>query len=271
MNMPLRYPDMTERTVERSTRLRWSGQPNLCLLVVLGILLFLPAPRLDAQEATSQASLGMTRQQSGGGQAQGVVSSVDYPPLQKRDARYQLHPDDVFEVTFPYTPEFNQLLTVQPDGYVTLRGVGDVRIAGQTLPQLRQLLADDYKKIVREQTITVELKDFERPYFVVDGEVGRPGKYELRGESTVTQAIAVAGGVKDSAKHSQVLLFRRVSNGWVSAQKINLKKMIAEANLIEDPYLHSGDMLFVPKNTISKIKPFLPTSSLGAYLSPAIH
>lgn len=238
------------------------------LATVLEVFLVLLAPRLAAQENPALPTPDATRQPRTENALQEGTSSVDRPALQKRDWRYRLRPGDVFEVTFPFTPEFNQLLTIQPDGYVTLRGLGDTRIEGQTLPQLRQLLQAAYKKIVSEQIITVELKDFEKPYFVVDGEVGRPGKYDLRGEPTVTQAIAIAGGVKETAKHSQVLLFRRVSDGWVSAQKINLKQMIAEGNLREDPYLHPGDMLFVPKNAISKIKPFLPTSSIGAYINP---
>jgi polysaccharide export outer membrane protein len=79
----------------------------------------------------------------------------------------------------------------------------------------------------------------------------------------LTQAIAMAGGFQDSAKHSQVLLFRRVNSDWVSAKIINVKEMEKEGNLHEDPYLHPGDMVFVPKNRLSKIRPFLPTSGMG--------
>jgi hypothetical protein len=42
--------------------------------------------------------------------------------------------------------------------------------------------------------------------------------------------------------------------------------MESEHNLKEDPFLHPGDMLFVPKNKLSKIKPFLPTASMGTYI-----
>jgi polysaccharide export outer membrane protein len=111
------------------------------------------------------------------------------------------------------------------------------------------------------------LKDFDKPYFIAAGEVGRPGKYDLRGDTTLTEAIAMAGGFQDSAKHSQVLLFRRVNDQWVSAKIFNVKKMHAEGKLDEDPLLHPGDMLFVPKNRMSKIKPFLPTASLGGFVN----
>jgi len=187
------------------------------------------------------------------------------PTLGQRNPRYMLQAGDSFDLSFDLSPEFNQSLTVQPDGYVSLRGVGDVHVAGQTVPQLTSTLRTSYGKILNDPIISVFLKDFEKPYFTVDGQVGRPGKYDLRGDTTVTQALAVAGGVSASAKHSQVLLFRRVSDQWVEARIVNYKKMMKDGNLSEDVILHPGDMLYVPKNTYSKIQQFMPSANLGTY------
>jgi len=187
------------------------------------------------------------------------------PTFRDRYPRYKLRPGDIFDISFELSPEFNQTVSVQPDGFVTLRGVGDLRVAGQTVPELTATLHTAYSQILHDPLIAVTLKDFEKPYFIADGQVGHPGKYELRGETTVTEAIAMAGGFQDTAKHSQVLLFRRVSDEWVSAKIINVKKMEKQGDLREDPVLHPGDMLFVPKNGFSKIRAFLPSSSLGAF------
>ena len=185
--------------------------------------------------------------------------------LHKRNWRYRINPSDSVEITFQLTPEFNQTVTVQPDGYITLRDVGDLQAAGHTLPELTESIKTAYSKILHDPIISVDPKDFERPYFVVGGQVGKPGKFDWRGDVTLTQAIAIAGGFTEASKHSQVLLFRRVSDQWTEAKIINVKKMLSSGNLQEDPELKPGDMLFVPKNAFSKIKPFLPTSSLGAY------
>ena len=164
------------------------------------------------------------------------------------------------------SPEFNQIgVAVQPDGFVTLHGIGDIKVQGQTVPQLTDTLTQAYSKILNNPIISVVLKDFQKPYFVADGQVSRPGKYDLRGDVTLTQAIAIAGGFTDAAKHSQVLLFRRVNDDWLSAQIVNVKKMHSAGDLHEDPYLHPGDMLFVPKNRLSKIKPFIPTTGVNAF------
>jgi len=67
-----------------------------------------------------------------------------------------------------------------------------------------------------------------------------------------------------------VVLFHRVPDGWVQVKKLNMKKMLKDANLNEDAYLQPGDFLYVPKNTMSKIGRFIPTSSLGLYANPGV-
>lgn len=192
------------------------------------------------------------------------------PVLEHRNPRYQLHSADVLELNFPFTPEFNQTVTIQPDGYITLRGVNGIRVEGQTLPEVTNSLQTAYKKILHDPVINIELKDFEKPYFIVGGEVGHPGKFDLRANTTATEAVAIAGGLKDSSKHSNVLLFHRVPGGWLQVRKLNMKKMLKDADLDEDAYLQPGDFLYVPKNTLSKIERFLPTSSLGLYANPGV-
>jgi polysaccharide export outer membrane protein len=189
------------------------------------------------------------------------------PSLQRRNPRYQLCKSDVFDLDFPFTQEFNQTVTVQPDGYITLRGVGELHVEGQTVPEVTQSIRTAYAKILHDPVITVALKDFDKPYFIASGQVQRPGKYDLRGDTTVTQAVAIAGGFNDNAKHSQVLLFRRVSNDWVEVKKLDVKQMLQAANLNEDLHLRPGDMLFVPKNAVSKIRPWIPYPTLGMYLN----
>jgi polysaccharide biosynthesis/export protein len=193
------------------------------------------------------------------------------PVLQHRNHRYQLHSADVLELHFPFTPEFNQTVTVQPDGFITLRGIDDIHVEGLTLPEVSNSLRIAYSRILHEPMINIELKDFEKPYFIVGGEVGHPGKFDLRGETTVAQAVAIAGGLKESAKHSQVLLFHRVPEGWIQVKRVNLKKMLKDANLEEDAYLQPSDFLYVPQNGISKIQRFIPTSSMGVYANPIPH
>jgi polysaccharide export outer membrane protein len=186
------------------------------------------------------------------------------PTFSQRDDRYQLKESDVFDISFELTPEYNQSgVTVQPDGYITLRNVGDLKVAGLTEPQLVDTLKQTYGKILHDPLISVVLRDFQRPYFIADGQLGHPGKFELRGDVTLSEAIAMAGGFTEASKHSQVVLYRRLNAQWTEAKLYNLKEMESKHDMSEDPVLHPGDMLFVPKNKFSKFRQFLPTSGVG--------
>jgi|SRR5580700_6225089 polysaccharide export outer membrane protein len=186
------------------------------------------------------------------------------PALQRRNPRYQVARGDVLDLTFPLTPEFNQMVTVHPDGFITLTGLGDLYVEGKTVPELRDLLKASYGKILHDPIVNVVLKDFEKPYFIAAGEIGHPGKYELRGDTTLTGAIAIAGGFSENSKHSQVLLFHRVSNDWAEVKVLNVKKMFQAHNLTEDVHLQPGDMFYVPQNFISKVRKWVPYTSLTA-------
>lgn len=192
-------------------------------------------------------------------------SQPNTPQLQSRDSRYRIAPGDSFDVSFELSPEFNQSVIVQPDGFVTLKAVGDIKVEGQNVPELTQTLHTAYSKTLNDPIIAVVLKDFAKPYFIADGQVAHPGRYDMRGEVTLTEAVAIAGGFTEAAKHSQVLLFRRVNDQWLSAKIFNIKEMEKRRDLHEDPTLRPGDMVIVPKNAMSKIKPFIPNSGLGAY------
>src|SRR5206468_666797 len=129
---------------------------------------------------------------------------------------------------------------------------------------LTERLRAAYSSILRDPVVTIGLREFEKPYFVVAGEVEKPGKYDLRGETTLTQAVAVAGGLKERAKHSEAVLFQRQPAGDFRATKIDLKKMLKDADLNTDLRLQPGDLLFIPRGGVSLQALQTVTSSLSS-------
>lgn len=195
----------------------------------------------------------------------------DRPQLHQRNPRYRIGSGDIMELSFRYTPEFDQEVTVQPDGFVQLKGIqNDVHIQGLTVPEVIESLKKAYADVLHEPVISVVLRDFEKPYFIAGGQVGKPGKYDLRGTTTATQAVAIAGGFSDFSKNTQVLLFRHYSDDMVEVRVLNLNRVLKDKKYAEDMQLQPGDMLFVPKTFMAKIDRFLPRTSLGTYFSPAM-
>jgi len=185
----------------------------------------------------------------------------------ERRPLYRLRPEDVVEISFTVAPEFNQTLTVQPDGFVMLRDAGMVPATGLNLLEFASAVEKAYTGYLHSPEVAVKLKDFEKPFFVVGGEVGRPGRYELRSDITVAEAVQIAGGATPQAKHSQVVLFRRVNDDFVETRLLNLKRMLKHDGLKEDAHLQPGDFIFVPQNSISKIARFLSRPSMSMYMN----
>jgi polysaccharide biosynthesis/export protein len=219
-----------------------------------------------AQEQTKASSTSQgAAEATKSGKADGASSPDE---MGNRRPLYRLRKSDVIEIKFNFASEYDQLLSVQPDGFITLRGLDELYVEGLTLAELRSTVRQAYATTLHDPEVTIALKDFEKPYFIASGAVAHPGKYELRGDSTVTEGVALAGGFTEQAKHSEVVLFRRISEDRTEARILNVKQMLNTRNLAEDFHLRAGDLLYVPQNRISKIRRYLPTSSLSAYVNP---
>jgi polysaccharide biosynthesis/export protein len=188
--------------------------------------------------------------------------------LKDRNALYRLQTSDQVDLSYRYSPEYDETLQIQPDGYASVKLIGPVKLAGLTLEEAHSRPLEAVRSRLHDPEITVNLKDFVRPSYVVAGQVGNPGKYELHGEVTAVEAIAIAGGFKDSAKHSQVILFRRVNAEMAQTRTLDLKRLMnaRHPHLEEDIRLQPGDLLVVPKNRVSKIADYVHWVSLGSYI-----
>jgi polysaccharide biosynthesis/export protein len=231
------------------------------LSAIVPILLSIMIPGLSAQENVRSSSPEHLLADSAAAPSQPNL-------LHDRAPRYQMREGDSFELQFAFAPEFNETVTVQPDGYITLKEVGTIFVEGLTIPEMSKRIERAYSGILYDPQITISLQDFDKPSFVVIGQVGKPGKYELRSDLTVTKGIAIAGGFTDASKHSEVVLFRPEANGMTEARVIDTKKMLNSRNLSEDIHLSPGDIIYIPKNRISKISKYLPTANLGLYAIP---
>jgi polysaccharide export outer membrane protein len=171
--------------------------------------------------------------------------------------RYRITPGDVLEIAFPFVPELNQTVTVQPDGYVSLKEVSDMRLQGRTVAQVKADLLDAYGQFVRDPVLTVTLKEFQAPYFIAGGDITKPGRYELRGATTLTEALALAGGPVRGANLSRVVIFRQSPNEQLEVKQVNVRSMYGKRDLSEDVLLRPGDMVFVPTGVLGKLAPML--------------
>jgi polysaccharide export outer membrane protein len=161
-------------------------------------------------------------------------------------------------------------VTIQPDGFVTLQIVGDIKLQGMTQDEAKDAILKKAGERLKDPEITLVLKDFVKPFFVVGGEVNTPGRFEMHGTISALQAIAMAGGFKSgSANHSQVILYRRVGPNLAKTEILNLRAATdpkGNAEPLVD--LHPDDMLYVPQNRVSKIERYVKWGNWGALINP---
>jgi polysaccharide export outer membrane protein len=188
--------------------------------------------------------------------------------LAPQNPEYQLERSDVLEVKYRYTPEFDQIVAIGPDGRATLTGLGSFIATGLTVDQFQAKVITVSSERLVKPVVTVALKEFDKPHVFVEGDVNTPGRVEFRSDISITDAIALAGGFKTSGKKSEVLLLRRGSGDQPATRVVNIKKLLASHHLEEAVELRSGDVIYVPQDNLSKIERLVHLGQFGAIYNP---
>jgi polysaccharide biosynthesis/export protein len=172
-------------------------------------------------------------------------------------SEYVIQPGDQLDVKFFYNPELNELLTVRPDGRITLQLAHEVKAAGLTPAQLTESLTNKYSKELANPGIAVIVRSFTSQKIYVDGEVNKPGVLNLSSSETVLQAIAEAGGWKNTARQGQVLIIRKAGEQKPLTIVVDLSDAIYGSDPTQDITLAPYDIVYVPKSIIANINQFV--------------
>jgi polysaccharide export outer membrane protein len=197
----------------------------------------------------------------------GMALGQETPQLQLRP-QYTLRTADTVELQYRYTPELNQTVTVLPGGDIDLNLVGNVKVSGLTIEQARGLILQKAKSRLNDPELNLILRDFQRPYVVVAGEVAKPGKIDLREATTALQAILLSGGFTENAHSGQVLLFRQINGDTAEVKILRLSNIHKTSALEQDAQLQSGDMLMVPRTKLENVSRYMKLLNIGAYINP---
>ena len=166
---------------------------------------------------------------------------------------YRIQAGDELDVRFFYNPELNDRVIVRPDGFISLQLIGELMVLDMTPGQLTATLQQRYDAMIQRTAITVTVRAFAAQRIYVDGEVNKPGLFPLTGQVTVVQAIAMAGGYKDSARLKEIILIRRGPANEPLAIPINLEEIINSKNMGQDILLLPYDIVFLPKSPIANV------------------
>lgn len=168
-----------------------------------------------------------------------------------QDSDYKIQRGDQLSLDFYMNSEFNDNVTVDPDGKVVLRLVGPVQAAGLTPDQLASSIDKAYTSELRSPGAVVHLRNLPGRQIFVEGEVAKPGAFPLQPGMTAVEALALAGGVTDNSDPQSAVLIRRDACGQAEGSKVDLASAIKEPGTGNDIALMSHDVVVVPKSGIA--------------------
>jgi polysaccharide export outer membrane protein len=195
------------------------------------------------------------------GQADGSVAAEQ--PVSTGD--YRISPRDILQITVFQVQDLNNAVQVGEDGNVALPLVGKVYLSGKTTFEAEQEIAGKLRqKYLQSPQVTVSVKEYGKR-ITVSGEVKQPRVLADDGNTTLTQAIANAGGLSDLGNSSRVHIARS-RNGHVQDQLYSLDEI--QAGQATDPVLRGGDIVVAEsstaKVTFKTVTSLLPFAVLAA-------
>jgi len=204
-----------------------------------------------------------------------VVTDIkDAPP----PPPYRLQVGDTMDIKVRLNPELNEQVIIPPDGLVSTTMAEDVPALGKTIAELRSGLKEQYKSKLNNPQLSIIMRSFAPNRIYVTGEVNVPGEFVTAGPSlTLLQSIARAGGLKNSAGTSNVLILRHSENAPAAAYLANYDLASSGKDPASDVRLAPYDVVFVPRSDVADVyvyfqqfvQQFLPANfGLGYQLNP---
>ena len=176
---------------------------------------------------------------------------------------YTLGRDDVIRIEVQNQPAFTGDFVIGYDGRIQYNYLGDIPVSGLSKYEVQQVLEKLLRQYVRVPVVTVSIMAYNSKVVYVIGEVGRPGKFIMRGDVIkLREAILAAGLPTRTAALWRVHVIKPDLNK-PKVRRVNIKRILYKGRLKDDVSLSSGEIVVVPSTVLSKVNEFL-----SALLSP---
>jgi polysaccharide biosynthesis/export protein len=158
---------------------------------------------------------------------------------------YVIGAGDVLQVFVWKEPDLTRDVTVRLDGRITLPLLGDVVAAGRTPSDLSAELGRQLARFVDAPMVTLGVAQATSARVYVLGQVAQPGTFPLTGRTTVLQALALAGGLREFVKPERILVIRE-EPGLRAPLVVNYKRLEGGSDITQNLVLKPGDTILVP-------------------------
>jgi polysaccharide export outer membrane protein len=158
---------------------------------------------------------------------------------------YVIGQGDVIEVFVWLNEQLSREVVVRPDGKISLPLVQDIQAEGFSVVQLKNQITRLLTEHLENPRVSVIIKDIKSYRVSVLGRVRIPGVYPITGKSTISEAIALAGGFTEWADKGDITVVRN-DRGEEKKFVINYNKIVSGKDPSQNIILKRGDIIIVP-------------------------
>lgn len=159
---------------------------------------------------------------------------------------YVIGAADILSVLFWRDKELSaDVVTVRPDGMISLPLINELKAAGLTPDQLRLKVLEAAGKFVTDPDVAVVVREIKSRNVYITGSVAKPGTYQLNNDLNVLQLIAVGGGLLEYADAKNISVIR-MEGGLQHSFPFNYRDVIKRKHTAQNIALKPGDTVVVP-------------------------
>jgi polysaccharide export outer membrane protein len=196
----------------------------------------------------SDSANGATAMAATSDAASGGLQGTPAAPFANGDAtEYRISQQDILQISVFQVNDLNSAVQVSQDGNITLPLVGKIQVVGKTTAEAEQIIAGKLRqKYLQSPQVSVSVKTYGKR-ITVSGEVKSPKVLADDGTTTLTQAVANAGGLSDLANSSRVHVAKS-RDQHVQDEIYNLDDI--QAGKVPDPVLKGGDIVVAEQSGV---------------------
>jgi len=171
----------------------------------------------------------------------------------EESSNYTLGKEDIIEISVLRHLEVSGEYIINSEGKIQYEFIGDIKIEGLRKDEVKTLLTERLSEYIISPDVTIKIIGYYSKIVYVVGEVARPGKVYMRGDTITTREALVLAGLPlltGKIKHSR--LITPSDTGKVERKMVNVHKLLYEGDLRENLVMKPGDTLYIPPTFMAK-------------------
>ena len=172
------------------------------------------------------------------------IETIDYDRYIKNE--YVLGPEDIIEISVWKSPDLSTGMIVRPDGMISLPLIGEIKAMGRTAKELKEVIEQKLGEYKQDPVVSVIVREANSQSIYIMGEIFKPGKYLLRSETRILQAISLAGGFTPGANKDNIIILRKsLANPEGKRIRVKYNDIISGKNPEANILVRPGDTILL--------------------------